>query len=72
MDEMGCLVPVDHKDRREILEQQALKVSLAQGGGKLAVQVPQEMQLERILRRVSSMLSLQLSLSIHRLALNKA
>ena len=51
MDEMGCLVSVDLKDRGEILEQQALRVLLAQGvvgwstqgGGKLAVQMPQEL-----------------------------
>jgi len=28
MDGMGCLVPVDHKDRGEIMEQQALRVPL--------------------------------------------
>ena len=60
MDGMGCLVPVDHKDRGdrleqqgkgERLEQQALRVPLAQGvvgwstqgGGKLAVQMSQEL-----------------------------
>ena len=69
MDGMGCLVPVDHKDRGEILEQQALRVPLGhkdkggwleqqalsvllarevvgwstQGGGKLAVQMSQEL-----------------------------
>ena len=51
MDEMGCLVPVDHKDKGERLEQQALRVPLAQGvvgwstqgGGKLAVQMSQEL-----------------------------
>jgi len=31
IDEIGCLVPMDHKDRREMLEQQALGISLAQG-----------------------------------------
>ena len=47
MDEMGFQVPVGHKDKREILEQQALRVPLVQGvvgwstqgGGKLAVQM---------------------------------
>ena len=51
MDGMGCPVPVGHKDRGEILEQQALRVPLAQGvvgwstqgGGKLAVQMSQEL-----------------------------
>ena len=51
MDGMGCLVPVGHKDKGELLEQQALRVPLAlevvewstQGGGKLAVQVSQEL-----------------------------
>ena len=51
MDEMGCLVPVGHKDKGEILEQQALRVPLAlgvvgwstQGGGKLAVQMSREL-----------------------------
>ena len=49
MDEMGCLVPVGHKDKGEILEQQGLRVPLAlgvvgwstQGGGKLVVQMSQ-------------------------------
>ena len=31
IDEMGCLAPVDHKDRRDMLEQQALRISLVQG-----------------------------------------
>ena len=51
MDEMGFQVPVGHKDRGEKLEQQALRVPLAQGvvgwstqgGGNLAVQVSQEL-----------------------------
>ena len=51
MDEMGFQVPVGHKDRGEILEQQVLRVPLAQGvvgwstqgGGKLAVQMSQEL-----------------------------
>ena len=51
MDGMGCLVPVGHKDKGELLEQQALRVPLAlevvewstQGGGKLAVQMSQEL-----------------------------
>ena len=51
MDEMGFQVPVGHKDRGEILEQQVLGVPLAQGvvvwstrgGGKLAVQMSQEL-----------------------------
>ena len=51
MDEMGFQVPVGHKDRGEILEQQVLRVPLAQGvvgwsiqgGGKLAVQMFQEL-----------------------------
>ena len=51
MDGMGWLVPVDHKDKGEGLEQQALRVPLApgvvewstQGGGKLAAQMSQEL-----------------------------
>ena len=51
IDEMGCLAPVDHKDRRDMLEQQALRISLVQGvvgwptqgGEKWTVQVPQEL-----------------------------
>jgi len=48
---MGCLVPVGHKDKGELLEQQALRVPLAlevvewstQGGGKLAARMSQEL-----------------------------
>jgi len=51
MDVMGCLVPVGHKDKGELLEQQALRVPLAlevvewstQGGGKLAARMSQEL-----------------------------
>ena len=51
MDEMGFQVPVGHKDKEERLEQQALRVPLAQGvvgwstqgGGKLAVQMSREL-----------------------------
>ena len=51
MDGMGFQVPVGHKDRGEILEQQVLRVPLdqgvvgwsTQGGGKLAVQMSQEL-----------------------------
>jgi len=51
MDEMGFQVPVDYKDRGERLEQQALRDPLAKGvvgwstqdGGKLAVQMSQEL-----------------------------
>ena len=51
MDEMGFQVPGGHKDRGEILEQQALRVPLVQevvgwstqGGGKLNVQMSQEL-----------------------------
>jgi len=51
MDEMGFQAPVGHKDKGEILEQQALRVPLAQGvvgwstqgGAKLAVRVSQEL-----------------------------
>ena len=51
MDGMGCLVPVGHKDKGERLEQQVLRVPLAlgvvewstHGGGKLAVQMFQEL-----------------------------
>ena len=53
MDGMGCLVPVGHKDKGELLEQQALRVPLAlevvewstQGGGELVVKMSQELSL---------------------------
>jgi len=51
MDGMECQVPVGHKDKGERLDQQALRVPLAQGvveqstqgGGKLDVQMSQEL-----------------------------
>jgi len=51
MDGMGCLDPVGHKDKGKKWVQQDLRVPLAQGvvgwstqgGGKLAVQVSQEL-----------------------------
>ena len=51
MDGMGFQVPLGHKDKGEWLEQQVLRVPLVQGvvgwstqgGGKLAVQMSQEL-----------------------------
>ena len=52
MDEMGCLVPVGHKDKEEILEQQDLRVPLGHKdkGGWLEQQDKREILEQQVLR----------------------